>query len=334
LIRKHIFRLFKSFDWENAKAWNWKGIGISVLISTTIWLFNAFNKPYTTQISYPIRFTHTQDDLLAITPPPKQIDLEVSGQGWELLRISLGWQIEPLTMRIKNPLKTNYMLSRTLLPTLIENLNGVKIMGLNNDSIRFDYDYVATKEIFLKANPKQISLAENYRITSPIFIQPQKIFFTGSSRLLAQLSDTLFVKVEGKSISENFRELLDLDYPRHEFLQPSSQKILLSFEVKEFEEKAFSVPIVWLNFPRDSSIYIKERRTELRFWKRIDEQLVVDNLIVVADFEDINWKDSTLTPFIDTNPTDSLVDLRTIPSKYKVYVKNAKNRYYRRNRDR
>ena len=45
--------------------------GICVIIATVLWFLNALNKEYTTEITYPIKYTDIHKKKLFINKPPK-----------------------------------------------------------------------------------------------------------------------------------------------------------------------------------------------------------------------------------------------------------------------
>lgn len=55
--------------------------GICVIIATVLWFLNALNKEYTTEITYPIKYTELPKGKLLVSEPPKEMTLAIKAHG-------------------------------------------------------------------------------------------------------------------------------------------------------------------------------------------------------------------------------------------------------------
>jgi hypothetical protein len=72
---------------------------ICVLAAALFWLLNALNKEgYSVNVEYPIQFSFDDSHYIATTALPRTVRVNVSGDGWNLLRLSwLPFRTEPVS---------------------------------------------------------------------------------------------------------------------------------------------------------------------------------------------------------------------------------------------
>ncbi|SFE91877.1 YbbR-like domain-containing protein [Thermoflexibacter ruber] len=318
------------------KALDWKGISLCVVIATLIWFFNALNKTYTTRIRFPVIFKTKQNNVVPVNDPPNSLEVEVTGQGWSLFRKNFGIGVEPVIIDLINVLRVKNFPTKAFLPIFSIQFKDIKINQIIPDTIKLDYNNVISKEIYLDLPISQVDLKEDYRITSPIQIAPNRVTFTGASSLVEALGDTIFLSIKAEDgISKNYNDYVAIQYPVHKHLKPKVEKVRVSFQVSLFVQHNQLIPIELLNFPADSSATIDERSVILEYWLRKEKENRVrtDTIKAIVDFRARNKKDSTITPMLWI-PQD-LTNTKVTPSKVKIhYGKYTKNRNNRRDRSR
>src|SRR6187431_968935 len=99
---------------------NWKAVVLCVFAATIFWFFNALNKNYTTNITFPLAFDYNSENYVAIRPLPEAVRINVTGMGWDLFRRSLGLKIPPLVIPLERPSQINRIVGSTL-PALFAN---------------------------------------------------------------------------------------------------------------------------------------------------------------------------------------------------------------------
>ncbi|TAD99773.1 MAG: hypothetical protein EAZ97_07970 [Bacteroidetes bacterium] len=287
------------------------------------------NKEYTTKIDYPIVFVFDQSKIVSLIKLPKSIEIDVTGQGWALLKQSLNIDVEPLYVKIKTPTKASFLTPKAILPLLIGAVPKLKVVNIPQDTIWFQFNFLQEKRIFVYLNSEEINLQKGYFLTSPILLNPQYIKFKGASSLIENMGDTLFLKLSDSQIN-NKNYTAQIDILSENSLVPNFPNVSVSFNTDLFVEKSIETPIILKQFPTDSSVYLKESRAIVSYWVK-ERYKMIDNLRVVAKFEDLNLNDSTIIPQIDS--VENFRNVRIEPPLFKVIYakKHHKNRNYRGN---
>lgn len=311
------------------RQWDWQAITFCLLISTFVWFVNAFSKTYTTTIQYPVHIKLNRADVVPLTPAPNKLNLEVTGLGWDLLRYVFSTSKEPLSIAVDNPVRLQFITSKSFKNLIDNKLSSLKIQKIKEDTLFFNYDYHGSRRVAIVVDKKHIPLKKDYHIVSPIKIVPTKVIIKGAASLLRNLPDTLFVKFPNE-ISENFNQNALLDLPANDLLKPETEKIYVSFKVSRFVQKNVKIDIAYRNFPADSSFRLAAQKATVRYLvAEENENFAPDSLRIVADFNDISWRDSTVMPRVYT--PRFFTEIIISPAKIKViYEKDRNNRRNRR----
>lgn len=208
---------------------------ICLLAAGLFWLLTALNKDgYSLNVEYPVRFSFNDSLYIPVTTLPRTVRVNVSGDGWNLLRLSwLPFRTEPVHYEVRNPMQASIINTSAMTAALAEQVKHLKINYVVADTLEMGFDRRITKTIHLVPDSTHIDLLPRYVVTSIINLNPSTITVYGPARLLRGFSDTLLVKIPGRRIADNYDEELPLTAFRHPLVQRSSDKVFVSFEVAE-----------------------------------------------------------------------------------------------------
>ena len=199
------------------------------------WFLNALNKPgYTLNVEYPVRFVYDDSLFIPTSPLPHTVRVNVSSDGWGLLRHSwLPFRVDPVDYIVADPLRATIINTSSLTAALAEHVKKLHINYVVADTVAMGFDRHATKTIRLVADSLHINLAPRYMVSSVINLTPRTIQIDGPSKLVRGLPDTLLVKIPRKRIADNYDEEIPLNQLRHPLLHTSADRVSVSFEVGE-----------------------------------------------------------------------------------------------------
>ena len=199
------------------------------------WFLNALNKNgYTLNVEYPVRFVYNESLFVPTTPLPRTVTVNVSSDGWGLLRHSwLPFRVDPVDYVVKDPIQASVINTVSLAATLGDRVEKLQVNYVVADTLEMGFDRRTTKTIRLVADSLHINLAPRYVVSSQINLTPRTIEVTGPDRLIRGLSDTVLVKIGRKRIADNYDEDVVLSQFRHPLLRVSTDRVAVSFEVGE-----------------------------------------------------------------------------------------------------
>ena len=106
------------------------------MAASFFWLMTALNKEnYSLRLDYPIHFSYNENLYVPVKPLPQTVSVNVSGDGWNLLRKSwLTFAERPVEYSISNPLRANTISSTSLTAQIAEHFPDVKVNYVVSDT--------------------------------------------------------------------------------------------------------------------------------------------------------------------------------------------------------
>ncbi len=236
--------------WQIIKTWDWKAIVVCLLTSLVVWVLNALNESnYSTLINYPVSVEIKQNDsIVALQPPPEFLSVLVSGSGWQLLRSSFSFSLQPLTIRIQNPLESRPLstLSYHLLLSDLLKTKRLKFLGIREDSIRFRYDKLETRLLPISFDSSSVQPDNGYLKVSRVLINPSFVRVTAPQSAWKNAPSMLTVAPTqpNDNLQASFQADLSLPMATKSPLERrNAQSVSVSFEVAACETRIVDLPI-------------------------------------------------------------------------------------------
>ena len=290
-----IERLRKSFNAPSTKDEKFKVVLVCIVISTTFWFFNALNQEnYTTQINYPLEWSFDNDKFQVVGDLPQKISVEVNGGGWDLMTLSLGFNMSPIDIALVNPQESKYILTSQLRGELSRSLDPITINYLIRDSLKYNIQERVSRKLALQFDSSNVTYNSDYKLNSEFRLRPDSMEVTGPKSIVEGLPDPIRLNAELNEVDGDFDDIIDLP-TISEYVVPLISQVNLSFEVIRLISVSERHNVKLVNLPDTS-------------WRAENSQILVDYVIgetefdatdstriqLVADFERMNSKDSTI----------------------------------------
>jgi YbbR domain-containing protein len=197
---------------------------------------NALNKrEFSLSLQYPIEFKYDQEEFIAVQPLPKNIKVNVTGNGWSLLQKSwLSFRAHPVSYTINNPTTTSVLNSSALIDEIVESLPGLKVNHVMADTFELGFEKKRSKVMHIRVDSAAIDLREGYVISSFVNVSPSLIMLEGAASEVATYPDTLWVRVPDTKIQNNYDESISLPLSLKPHVQASHTETFISFEVARY----------------------------------------------------------------------------------------------------
>lgn len=213
---------------------DYKAVIVSLFAAIIFWVMNALNKEgYSQKISFPIRITYDDALYIPTQPLPERISVNVSGNGWNLLRKSFSFNKTPIQYAIAKPLKTKFLNTGMLTDSIAEYIRDVQVNYVVADRFELEFDNKIKKDFILKVDSLHIPLKDHYVVSSVINLSPKILTIEGPESVLKEMDSTIYVKVPGQKIKDNFDDEINLPFAKNNMLKISKKKVNVSFEVEE-----------------------------------------------------------------------------------------------------
>jgi hypothetical protein len=301
---------------------NWKALSLCVLAACVFWFLNAMNRhKYTDDIWYPIEISYDASKFVPVSKLPHRIKVNATGEGWNFLRKAIRFNVIPVTYAPHDLPGKKYISAKELLPVAEEQIEGIHINYIMDDSIKIDFDYLETKQVYLKLNYKSLSLASNYYLTGPVNFKPPFIKFSGPGKLVRKLPDSIEVSLPYKNIKGKFEEKIRVDFKTDPAITKDFNDVMLSFNTQQYFTETLHVEAELLNLPSgkriivDNKIIIKYLVTE-----KDKDRFGPSDFHVVVDLNRIR-PDNMVKAVLLSKP-ESVINVSLEPAFLKVAYEN------------
>lgn len=289
-----IIKYLKTFPFPLNKE-NWKVVFLCFFGAAIFWLFNALNKNYTTRINYPVYFDYNRDSLIAIASLPKDIPMNVTASGWQLLQRNLYIQTTPLTITSLRPTEKRFFTRSELLQMMENHVSDLEVNYIARDTLFVNIDLKSSKKLPLAVD--SLILSENYYFVSSISIEPDSVILTGPKSFLTILPETFYLDLPDPLSNNNFDQKIKLQNQlAGMYIQSNPEEVRIRFEVTPMTEANFDVEVELVNFPQEFLSRISKPVASLSFkvGANMADNLDAYSFAVIADFEYMSVSDSTV----------------------------------------
>lgn len=285
-----------------------KVVVLCVAAATTFWILNALNKDdYNTIVDYPIEFIYNQESYMAVNRLPSSIQVEINGNGWDLLRKYFNVNETPYPVELEEPASNNFILTSDLKRPLGEFLSPTQLISVLDDSIHYQIDQIQTIELTPILDSLSYSLENNYKLLNEIAFYPERISVTGPSSILQELEGNFPVMLNQQRITENINEEVTLEIPQEieNKITLNPEKIQVQFDVVAFLEGNKRLKVKKINFPR--TVTLENEEVTIMMSYLVDERKVDElkelEFEAVLDYSKRNREDSTINVVVNPLPS-------------------------------
>lgn len=279
-------------------------IVLCIFAAATFWFLNALNDSYSTTLRYPVDFIYDEENFIPTTALPEEIQLNVSGVGWNLFRNNVGLNDAPIQLVLDRPAEIKKLPASTLLGTISEQLAEFQVNFILTDTLFINVDKRIERSFPLQIDSANIELENSFWIVDKINFDPLSVKLKGPESIINSMNDTLLVRIPEDNIDENYNEDIPIQIENSQLINRDPPTINIKFNVEEFIEASTFQGIETKNFPLDSSASLSSNRIKIDYQvaKSEAENLNDSSFQVIADFLKLKKEDSTLAQELTKYP--------------------------------
>lgn len=227
---------------------NWTALALCLFTALIFWLFNSLNRNHTTNINFPIQFSFDTQRYVPVVLP-KHVSMNISGNGWDLLRKSVGVRLPILIIQLDKPMDVKKIPGNTLLSLVSDQLGSIKINYVVGDTLDIDIDLKDSHKFRLVADLSNIIYKEGFGQISPIVILPDSVELEGPQSIIHYFPDTIVLVLSNNKLSDHYRDEVEVVVIDGELVKRNPPVVEVYFEVGEIVERNITVPVEIINKP-------------------------------------------------------------------------------------
>lgn len=282
----------------------WRVVVLCFVAASTFWLLNALNKPYSTQTTYPVRFVYNDQRLVPISPLPEEVEVNVTGRGWKLLRKALKVEVQPAEVYIRSLPRNNYLLGSALRPALVNSMDGLQLNFVVTDTLFFNFNEQVTRRIPLQLDPKQRVTDERHALLRPVQVMPDSITFRGPSSMVDSLPNPFLLRLPITNLTEPAKIAVPIEFDNRSLVKADISEATVAVRVKPLLQRELQVAPELVNVPLRTEVTLRPKVVLIRYMALDDSSAVInpEAFKAVVDFSRFNRQDSTVVPELVQKP--------------------------------
>lgn len=303
-----------------------------LFLSTFIWLLNALDKEYVTEINYPVSYYNFPEDKIETLDLPEYFTLRVEASGYLLLKQRIGKSLYPLQIDIIKYLPEIYLqdtlgfsIKTSTFRETIENQlsDQIKIIEIKPESIKFLFAKKISKELLIKPDLK-FKLHKQFILKDKISINPERITVSGPVNIIDTIS---YISTDYKDmgvISETTTDIVTIKPIKN--LSYSVSKVSFAINIEKFTESSVEIPVNVMNLPDSISLQLAPEKIKVYFCTGLSKYNLINpaQFSAVADYNEIKESNAKkLTVLIKEFPAQ-VFSLKVSPRTVDFIIKAKK----------
>lgn len=288
---------------------NWKAVMLCIFTATVFWFFNALNKTYTTNISFPLTFDYDEKNFIPVGGLPENVRLNVTGHGWELFKRSTGVKPEPLEIPLERPGDVKKIVGGDLKFYFANQLSGLAINHVLSDTIYLDLEPKAERWIKLAVDSVQYNLKKSFGLTSEVAIMPDSTLIEGPERIIEKVKEPVMLTIPQRNIDEYYMEDIRVELPFQDVITLRPATVSVMFNVERMVTIQDSITLVIENIPSTVSGVMNSGRIPvvLSIPESVSKTPQMDSVKAVLDLREFKGGKRKILPRVEGLPPYSSV---------------------------
>jgi hypothetical protein len=298
---------------------NWKAVVLCIFAATVFWFLNAFNKTYTTNLNFPLTFTYDQKNFVPVSSLPRQVRINVTGNGWDLFRRSTGIKVSPLEIPLERPGETKKIVGSTLPSFFSSQLEGVEINYVLSDTIYVDLEPKSGRWIRVTLDSIEDNLKKGYGVASNISIMPDTIYIEGPKRLIKSFDKPIKIDLPYDEIDEHFMEDVEVRVPSSDMIRRDPPTVAVMFNVEKMVTIRDSIRLVMINIPHMVWPVIGRKRIPvvLTIPENARKDFQLDSARAILDLKNLPKGERMMIPrVVGLPPFSKVVEVDSVKIKF------------------
>lgn len=269
---------------------------IFVVLSSMFWFLTQLEEIYVTSISYPVEYQDMPEDKLVVGHLPEQIDLEVRGQGFQLLEYKFSHVLNPLVLHLdayniqeENTDKPrHFIVTRKAAPRISQQLSQeVEILNITPDTLFFEFSEKISRRVPVKPN-LSYSFANQMMLRDGIQIEPDSVNIAGPGSVVDTI-DQIYTQLRSfQELQKTVHTTIALK-KSHDQLELSTRQVRLTIPVEQYTEGEVEKQILVENEPDSLVVRTFPKSVTITYLVGLSryEQVIPELFRAVVDYRDV-----------------------------------------------
>ena len=314
-------------SWSTLLSWGRsKSLRVFILcflVALVFWGLKSLNRDYQTNINMPIQVVYNDSSLIPLDPPPAVVPLRVSGYGWDLIRWTFGWKIEPLEIEPEGLPEKQFLTFPDYSEEITGKLQDLKLLNYLNTEVPLNFDFLNRKTVPIQFDSATIPFRENFYLERGLNVVPDSLTFIGPKSLLENLQDHYTLVLPFEAIDQDFSSSISVQFPHSELVSVVPEDINVSFPVGEWVlvERDYLIRQLQNSEPLEEPLNLTQNSAKVVF-KLPEDSQPGPGFDSIELFVEVNLRDSLMQVQLKNLP-DIVHEFNILPDTVKILADGA-----------
>lgn len=289
---------------------------LSLLLAFCLWFIVNLSRDFSISIDFPLQVEHLSDELALVQDPPSNIQVGLTGEGWNLISL---FRNPPLLVVESTEENVNLF---DVVQQQLSVFSNVTVTQVRPTRIQLELEQKGSRNAVVIPN-LQLQLRERFQLLEEPVVTPEVVTIRGAESVVEGV-DTLYtesVVLQDVNRSGEIRLPVLLPDSGLELDEPVAH---VEYRVAEFTEGEMTVPIRIRDLPEGEQIRYQPTTVQIRYEVPIGQYNTVQEARPFRAFVEYSElvADTTgsLTPHIETDDDDWTIRVRQIrPSRIRYF---------------
>lgn len=285
---------------------------IFLLLSAMFWFLTQLEEVYVTSISYPVEYQDMPEDKIVVGNLPDRIDLEVRGQGFQLLEYKFIHALTPLVLHLdafnlhsseQPDTPRHFIVTQSATPRIAQQLSQeVEILNISPDTLFFEFAEKRTRRVPVKPNITY-DFANQMMLKGDIRLEPDSVGISGPGPVVDTIDVVPTTKHSFDELNKTVQTSVRLKRTHHQ-VEFSQERVQLTIPVEQYTEGELQKQLVVENVPDSLVVRTFPQSVTITYLVGLSryEQVIPELFKARVDYEDVEDGDQKLPVYIDQAP--------------------------------
>ena len=240
--------------------------------SSLMWFFNKLGDETNATIRYPVTFINLPMQKVVVNDLPDNLDLNVQGRGFDILRYKMGKTPEPVVINLS---RLNHILAKESTmefnlgtSALFEEIKSqlpanIGLTMIQPDTIYFVFSNYGEKRVPVRP-VLDLHFDSQCRIDGIVSVTPSMVTVNGPDLLLDTLQAVYTKRIVARRVTQDINRNVDLQ--PIDGIAIVHRKVKVEVPVSKFTEAVATVPVTITGEPDSVAVRLMPNEVTIRYW--------------------------------------------------------------------
>ncbi len=292
-------------------------------IASLFWILTKFGREFTAPLTAQVNYKNLPQTAVLDKNNVEEVHFDLTANGFEILYYKLRQpKVDIYVNEFYVEERDSFLLNQNELKQQIENQFN-KYLDIRNifpDPLIVKLNPIIEKKVPVLAYT-DIEFKEGFKGIESYQIIPDSIVITGAKEIINEIDTVYTETLSLKGVENNISEKIAVEKPNEEVVSITPSEVEIQWEVSEFAQEQFTLPVEIINLPPNLEVKIVPAHVTVSFDISISEfsQVTKENFKVICDYSKQKENQNFLLPELIRKPPGA-VNISINPKKVDYFI--------------